>query len=382
MNRIALAVFPLMLAVAFAGCGKSDGSAELSAGREALAAGDYARAAEVFAKGCECDQTNPDVWLELARARLKLGELPLAREAAVKALELAGGDYDVVMFAAQIEYHLKNYDEAMKGFRAVADDEKLPANVRSAAWSAIGVVTMSRSEQDLHQARIAYLRALRLDHRNAAAWYNLGCLYRDAFDFKEAALDQLERFVRLEQTADVRVQRVQRSFIPELREAIARTAAQRAGAAVRNESLCASELQKAKAAAAKKAWETAAKHYAAALKADVNSYPAALGVAEMLEKTSKNTARDAQRILEAYLAACRLNPKAVSLYLRTGDLAAKNSNHASAAAIFSRAVAADPANITAIDGLIRALGKIGDRRNARAYQAYRDTIPVRRAVKR
>ena len=49
--------------------------------------------------------------------------------------------------------------------------------------------------------------------------------------------------------------------------------------------------------------------------------------------------------------------------------------HASAVEIYSRAIAANPASLDAIDGLIRALKKVGNPKTAQAYQIYRDNIP-------
>jgi hypothetical protein len=52
---------------------------------------------------------------------------------------------------------------------------------------------------------------------------------------------------------------------------------------------------------------------------------------------------------------------------------------ASAAEIYSRAIAANPSDISAIDGLIRALRKSGGKATiASAYQLYRESIPIRR----
>ena len=53
--------------------------------------------------------------------------------------------------------------------------------------------------------------------------------------------------------------------------------------------------------------------------------------------------------------------------------------HATAAEVYSRAVAANPSDISAIDGLIRALRKAGSATVAAAYQSYRDAISVRKA---
>ena len=58
----------------------------------------------------------------------------------------------------------------------------------------------------------------------------------------------------------------------------------------------------------------------------------------------------------------------------------KLKQYATATELYSRAVAANPADISAIDGLIRALRNAGGQAKvADAYQRYRDTIPVRKA---
>ena len=49
--------------------------------------------------------------------------------------------------------------------------------------------------------------------------------------------------------------------------------------------------------------------------------------------------------------------------------------YATAVEIYSRAMAADPASIGAVDGLIRSLRRVNKTKAASAYQAYRDTLP-------
>jgi tetratricopeptide (TPR) repeat protein len=235
---------------------------------------------------------------------------------------------------------------------------------------------MTRSEHDL--ARILFFRAIRMDRRNASAWYHLGLLYRDGFGYNEAALEQFNIFVRLEQIADQRVQRVQRMYIPELQEAIARSAADRPGASKRNSAASASEIAKAEAAMKRRNFKTARLSYEAALKLDPLSYPAALGLANCYEKSDASKSGQ-QKAFENYKLACQLRPSAVSTFLTAGALAMRLGNYAQAVTIYSRALAANPSKIDAIDGLIRALRKTGVKEKmkiASAYQNYRDSIPV------
>ena len=120
------------------------------------------------------------------------------------------------------------------------------------------------------------------------------------------------------------------------------------------------------------------RNLAAAATEDVLSFPAMIGLAKAWEKTD-STPAGRQRTLDSYKAACALKPSSVSTLLKTGDLAVRMGQHATAVEVYSRAVAANPADISAIDGLIRALRKTGKGKIADAYQTYRATIPVRKA---
>ena len=67
-----------------------------------------------------------------------------------------------------------------------------------------------------------------------------------------------------------------------------------------------------------------------------------------------------------------LRPSAVSTFLVAGSMAAKLGLTLQAVEIYSRAVAANPVSLEAIDGLIRAFRKSGGKAKvAEAYQQYR-----------
>ena len=175
-------------------------------------------------------------------------------------------------------------------------------------------------------------------------------------------------------SASPRVQRVQRSDIPGLKEAITRAAADRPGVAKRDSSACAAEISKAEAALKKRTYKPACQHYEAALKADPISYPAALGLAQTQLKVDPGKGGQA-KAFESYKLACALRPSAISTFLTAGSMAAKLGYHAQAVEIYSRAVAASPASREALDGLIRALRKVGNKASvAQAYQEYRDSL--------
>ena len=361
-----------VLVAAILGCGPRDGTKEFREGREAYELRDLKRAEKLFERSVVLAPQDADRLLYLARTELELGELAKAQEAIGRVAENSDGDADVALLKSQIAWHAKDYAAAAGGFADIANDLKLEASVRAQGWAGLGVVEMTCDNH--HLARVAFLRAIRLDRRNAAAWYHLGLLYRDGFGYLEAALEQFEIFVRLEQEASPRVQKVQRTIIPALKEQISRAATERPGAAKRNSSACANLIVEAEAAQKKGNAKGAREAYQKAFVADPLSYPAALGLAKAWEKTDATKAGQ-QKAFEAYKSACALSPSAVSTFLATGSLAVKLGYSSQAVEIYSRAIAANPVSLDAIDGLIRVLRKGGKAdKVTTAYQKYRDSL--------
>lgn len=380
MNFLRSSALELLSAAVLAvvvGCGPADGSREYAAGEEAYALRDLKKAEKMFEKCIERAPGNVSALVYLSKTKLELGDLKSAADAIAKA-SAAAGDVDVRMLEAQISWHLKDYKRSAALFAALAADGTLDPSVRSEAYAGLGVVEMSRNERDL--ARIAFLRAIRVDRRNAAAWYHLALLYRDQFGYTEAALDHFEFYVRLEAAADVRVQKVQRSIIPELKEMISRAMASRPGVAKRNSAASAALISKAESAWKAKTYKTARLRYGEALASDPLSYPAAMGLAKAWLASDK-TANGKKNAFSNYKLACELRPSSVSTFLQAGQMAVSLGYHASAVEIYSRALAANPASLDAIDGLIRALRNVGNPKTAQAYQIYRDTIPSPRKRK-
>ena len=362
--------------IALPGCGKNDGARELADGRTAYEIRDFKKAEKLFAKSLQLSPENVETMLYLALSKLALGELEPAREWAAKAAAADTKGVDVKMLEAQIAWHLKDYAKAEKLYEAVALDGTFSAHERSLGWAGLGIVEMTLD--NYHLARVAFLRAIRIDRRNASAWYHLGLLYRDGFGYPQAALEQFEIFVRLNPVADARVQRVQRSVIPDLKDTIARAAADRPGASKRNSAVGAAAIAKAEAAWKRGAWKNAKAAYQEALAADPLSAPAALGLAKTMLRL--DSSRKGQELaLENYKLACSLRPGAVSAFIEAAALASKLGLHSQAAEIYSRAVAANPSSLSAIDGLIRSLRRVGGKTKvAQAYQLYRDSLSVNR----
>lgn len=370
-----LAAVPLLTLV-LAGCGKDDGKDALEAAKAAYESSDNKKAEKLLARSLEEAPDNVDALVQQTLVKLDLGEIAAARTAVDAAVKLAPKDWDVRLVDARTAYYEKNYMRAAKVYGEIAENRSLPANVRADGWVGLGIVRMSTAAENRDLARLAFLRAIRLDRRNAAAWYHLGLVYRDGFSYNEAALEAFDIFVRIPRTADARVVKVQRTFIQDLKDAIARTATERPGAAKRDSAASAAAIRQAEAAVKAKKNDTARGAYDRALKADPLSYPAALGLAQCWERTvaSKRFPHPQLAALENYKIACQLRPSAVRTFLAAADLAVRTGQNATAVSLYSRAVAADYTNVTAIDGLIRALRKAGRGTTALAYQQYRDFL--------
>ena len=377
-NGIGRLVAVAMLAV-LAGCGARDGLKELEAGKAAFELKDFKKAERLFEKSAEYAPQNVDVLIYLARVKLELGELEAAQAWVDKAAIQAAGDVDVKLLGAQIAWHRKNYDDAARLYIEVANDAALEPRLRSQGWAGCGVVEMTRNEEQMtkdacHMARIAFLQSLRFDRKNASAWYHLGMLYRGGFDYKDAALEQFNFFVRLEADASPLVQKVHRNIIPGLQDAIRQATTERPGAAKRNSAASAAAQAKADDAWKRGSYKLAREQYQKALDEDVLSYPAALGLAKAWLKTD-TTKSGMERAFASYKQACILRTSAVSTFLAAGDLATKLGYYGEAVEIYSRAVASNPASLDAIDGLIRALRRVGGKQKlAIAYQRYRDGL--------
>jgi len=169
------------------------------------------------------------------------------------------------------------------------------------------------------------------------------------------------------------VQKTQRAIIPGLKDTITLAASSRPGAANRNSAAGATALSKAEAALKKGQQKQALAAYRDALAADPLAYPAALGLARLLVKTD-TTAAGQKKALDNYRLACSLQPGAVSTFIEAGALAERIGQTVLAREIYSRAVAANPASVSALDGLIRSVRKAGDKTAANAYQQYRDMV--------
>ena len=398
-HRYALSACAAAALVLCAGCGGPNPAKERALGDTAFNNRDYAKARDHYAKVVKAEPGNVEASIMLARSWLALAEVEKNPEAH-KALAEEGktalaavseenrADADVVQLQAQLAYHSQDYAAASKLFRSLADDDSLDPAIRSAAWSGLGIVDFKVSDSKTDQserfmlcarARTEFFMALRFDKRNASARYHLGRLYRDTYGFGEAAIEMFEAFVSpkmMQQGIDERVQRVQHEFLKQLREDVAKRAAQIPGAANRDRRACAERMKKADALYAQRKYRDAAKGYEAALKCDPLDELAAKRHAQSLAFFAR-TEQERRAMWRAYVNACTVSPNDMQLLKEAAVVAMKMGKSQSAVKFYSRALALSSVNTrdyTVLDGLINALNRAGMPKSAAVYQRYRDAV--------
>ena len=368
----------LAVVAVLAGCNPKDGEKEYAEAKAAFETGSYPKAVRQLSVSLQYAPDNVSSLLLLAKCHIKLGEIAKARECLAKAEALEPKAEDVRLLSGEAAFLAKDYAKAREIYGELAKNGATP-QVRSRALASLGIVDImgingQEAEVFRAKARTHLLEAIRFDGRNAAARYHLGYLYRYSYEYLPLALDQYEIYARIMPANDERVVKVIRGVIPEIKDAIARSTAQRPGADKRDVAFSSAQFKKGDDAWKKNQFKDAKKFYHEAFKADVLNFQAAVALAKTCIKADpKNGEAEA---LKYYMAACSLRPSSKDTLMAAGDLAMKTANYASAVQAYSRAVAVSPNDITAIDCLIRALRKSGREKAAVAdvYQRYRDGI--------
>lgn len=370
-----LAIFSILLV----GCDDSpkapapvdDGSAAVAKGMAALEVQDVRGAISAFEKAARVCETNFDARLQLTLAHIRQGEIAEAERSIQEALALCPDSAEARLASGQVAYLKKDYGRAIADFAAVASEKSLSDAIRSDAFVSRGVVEMAMDSTDA--ARISLLRAMRLNRRNAAAWYHLGLIFRNTYLFNEAALEQFEMAARFSDPREERAKKISRDIIPALRSALMAAAASKPGVAKRDPAASAKLLAEGEKLQQKKQIRAAIKKFEAAFAADPLSDGAAVKYAQLLALNDK-TPVGVDKALAAYRAAIDQRPERQANYLAAARLAYANSRWITAVQIMDRAVAHDPENRQALDLLIASLLKAGKSRQAEAWKAYRAEV--------
>jgi len=359
------ALVALALAV-FAGCGPDDGAADFGKGEAAYAARDLRTAASCFSVAAEKNATNFVARMKLALVNLELGELSAAKTAVEAALTLDPACAEAKMLDGQIAYLARDYARAKRNFDEVAATKSLPAELRSQALSARAVMEIAANMFD--RARLTLWRAVRIDRRNAAAWYHLGHLSRDTYRFEDAALEQFEMAGRLLKEP-VRAKAIARDTIPALRESLRAKFATKPGAAKRDPGAAAKLVAEAETLTKKKEGKKAAAKYAEAYAKDPLSYAAAWNHAKALIAVAKTDA-DTTKALTAFQDAIDQRPNSQETYRTAARAALTHGKPMRAEKFLSQALAHDPENKATLELYVQTLRRLGKTTEAKLYDAY------------
>lgn len=355
----------VLLAVIAAGCGKDDGSSEFEKGEAAYSVRDYGAAAMFYREAAIKNATNFTARVKLAVSLMNRGELPAAQEAVDSALKIDPGSAEAVFLDGQLAYLANDYKRAKTDFDAISGNFSLPPALRSQALAARAVMEIAAGAFPL--ARVTLWRAMRLDRRNASAWYHLGHLSRDTYHFDDAAISQFGMAARL-MDDPARAKEIARDIIPALHESLRAKMAAKPGAAKRDPGKAAKFVSEAEELTKKAPAKSAAK-YAEAYANDPFSYAAAYGYAKTLAASAK-TDRDVQKALTAFQDAIDQRPTSQETY-RTAAQAALNRRYPMRAEKFlSQALAHDPENKRTLNLYVQTLRRLGRADEAKRYESY------------
>ncbi len=354
------------LAVAIiAGCGKDDGAADFEKGMAAYAARDLRAAAGLFGSAAEKNPTNFMARIGLALANIDLGEMPSAKAAVESALALEPQSAEARLVDGQIAFYTRDYSRARKDFNAVAEAMRLPPAIRSQALSELAVVEISENNFDM--ARLALWRAVRLDRKNAAAWYHLGHLSRDTYRFENAALEQFEMAGRLIKD-QARAKAIAHKVIPALRESLRAKMASKPGASTRDPATAAKLVAEGEALLKKDPKRASAK-FAEAYSRDPLSYAAALNCAKATSASAR-TDSAVDKALAAFQVAIDVRPNSQELYRTAAEAARRYGRNMQAAKFLSQALAHEFENKATLRMYVQVLRRLGRSSEAKLYEAY------------
>jgi tetratricopeptide (TPR) repeat protein len=315
-------IFSLLLS----GCAKDNGEADFRNAGIALKEGRLEDAQGLFRSASVKNPTNFTSRLSLALVNLRLGEIDKAKDAVSSALSLDPDNAEALLVEGQIAYEQKEYRRASSDFGAIASELSLPKSLRSKALASRGVVNYVDSSFDA--SRIDVLKALALDARNAAAWYQLGVLSRDSRYF-EAALIQFNMASRCLAKGDLRIERIEKKILPDLR----------------------------------KRMEADAK----ALAGRVSKTP--LQDANKIASSAKKLS-DIDKAFKAYRMAMALKPFSQKVYDDAVAFAASKGRWAVVVEFLQRSLMHQPGDKNSVKAMIEALPKVGRKKEVSAWKEY------------
>lgn len=355
--------------LALTGCGRSDGTKEFAAGEKAMQECKWEVAAREFAAATDCLVDPSEAYLNLATAYVELGKMNEANDAVSSAMAITPSNTARLM-SGRVSFHLSDYRKAREMWNAVIASADAGNAEKAEAWNALGVLEMTVNDKPQMRdlARVCFLRATRLDFKNAQAWYHLGKLYRERYQFDEAALDMYKIYARLAPATDSHLKRVKEGVIPDLTTAVS-SANSELASAKRAPGKCAVLITDGDKLSAKQQFKGAAEKYQKAAEADPTSVAAFARLGKILEKTEK-TAEGRDRAVKAYKTAAKLSSN-TAYFVSAARLALKLGHFAEAGSVAGRGLARNPTSAALVDVIVEAYAKQGEKSLSAEYRAYR-----------
>ena len=358
-------IFAALAFAVLAGCAPDNGVADYEKGEVAYAARDLPAAAFCYNAAAAKNPTNFMARIKLALVKMDLGEIDAARTAIASAIEIDPDSAEARLIEGNIAYLAKDYQCAKNSFSGIVSARQLPKELRSKAMVSQAVLELTATMFD--RARVSLWRAVRLDRRNAAAWYHLGYLSRDTYRFEEAALEQFQMASRL-MTEHSRAQLVTHDIIPTIRESLRAKVAGKPGAAGRDPGAAAKLVSEGERLAKSDPKKAAAK-FAEAYAKDPLSYMAAWNFAKAKGASAKSDSEIA-RVMAAFQDAIDQRPNSQLTYRTAARFALERRRPIRAEKFLSQALAHDPEDKTTLSMYIQTLRRIGKTSEARLYEAY------------
>lgn len=358
-------IFTILALAVIAGCGPDDGSADFEKGESAYSARDLQTALICYRAAAEKNPTNFTARLKSALVNIDLGEIDAARKAVDSALAVDPHSAEAKLVDGHVAYLAKDYARAKKAFADVAAAKNLPKEMRSKAMASQAVLELTANLFD--RARVSLWRAVRLDRRNASAWYHLGYLSRDTYRFEDAALEQFQMASRL-MTDPVRVKAVMQDTIPTIRESIRAKIAAKPGAAARDPGAAAKLVTEGEGLV-KRDPKKAAVKFAEAYAKDPLSYAAAWNFAKVKIDSAKSDAEIA-RVLTAFQDAIDQRPNSQLTYRTAARFSLNRRRPIRAERFLSQALAHDPEDKSTLELYVQTLRRLGKTAEAKLYDTY------------
>jgi tetratricopeptide (TPR) repeat protein len=268
--RAVFSVFPVVMLCAVlmvSGCGGKSGKILLDDGLNKLQKGDNSAAVSLLEKASVKLQSDPTVHYHLGVAYLNLGRKDKAEASFRKAASLAPEDPAPLEFLAQVSMSNGKWNEARE---VLAQADQLAPGIPRILNS------MAVAEIHSGDARRAYtylMNATEKDAGYAAAYYNLGVLYRDRVDSRDMAVKFFKKYLQVDPNG---------SHAATAREAIKPLVAARASPAD-------PILKKARDAVRKESFDEAIELYEQAFKKDPATPDSLWEIASLYEKIKNSS---------------------------------------------------------------------------------------------